>query len=71
MTTEEMTAEQLSGVAGPSKVRWDYHPELPIEDVPVFVWPPRPLAALKYLVSRAYLLSVVLPFGLLAAITWA
>ena len=71
MTTEEMTAEHLSGVAGPSKARWDYHPELPIEDVPVFVWPPRPLAALKYLLSRAYLLSVVLPFGLLAAITWA
>ena len=37
----------------------------------MFVWPPRPVAAIKYLLSRAYLFSIVLPFSLFALITWA
>ena len=57
--------------AGQNKSSWNYQPSLPIEGVPVFVWPPRPVAAIKYLLSRAYLFSVVLPFSLFALITWA
>ena len=58
-------------VAEQNKSSWNYQPSLPIEGVPVFVWPPRPVAAIKYLLSRAYLFSVVLPFSLFALITWA
>ncbi len=47
-----------------------WHPPLPLEGVPVFVWPPRPLAALKYLVSLTFLWSIIVPFGALAAFTW-
>ena len=57
--------------AGQNKAPWNYQPSIPIEGVPVFVWPPRPVAAIKYLLSRAYLFSIVLPFSLFALITWA
>ena len=49
---------------------WTYHPELPLGNVPVFVWPLRIVDGLKYIFSRAYLLSVIIPFGSLAAFTW-
>ena len=48
---------------------WEYHPQLPLANVPVFVWPLRVVEAIKYLVSRAFL-SVFVPFWTLAAITW-
>jgi len=49
---------------------WNFHPPLPLEPSPVFVWPPRPLGALKYLISVPFLGSVVLPFGAVATLTW-
>ena len=49
---------------------WAWHPPLPLEGVPVFVWPPRPVAAMKYLVSLAFLGSIVVPFGVLATLSW-
>ena len=48
---------------------WEYHPELPLGSVPVFVWPLRIVGGLKYLVSRTFL-SVFVPFGALAAFSW-
>ena len=57
-------------IAGQDKSPWNYQPSIPIEGVPVFVWPPRPVAAIKYLLSRVYLFSVVIPFGLFGLITW-
>mgnify|MGYP003725343515 FL=1 len=65
------SAINTDGIAGQNKSSWNYQPSLPIEGTPVFVWPPRPVAAIKYLLSRAYLFSVVMPFGLFALITWA
>ena len=55
---------------GARKDAWAWHPPLPLQGIPVFVWPPRPLAALKYLVSVAFLGSVMIPFGALAIVTW-
>ena len=49
---------------------WAWHPPLPLAGVPIFVWPPRPVAALKYLGSVAYLGSVIVPFGVLATLSW-
>ena len=52
------------------KVTWAWHPPLPLEDVPVFVWPPRPMDALRHFASLAFLWSVMLPFGALATFSW-
>ncbi len=49
---------------------WLWHPRLPIENAPVFDWPPRPLAILKYLFGKGFLLSQNFAFVLLAIITW-
>ena len=49
---------------------WAWHPPLPLAPVPVFVWPPRPVAAIRYLVSLTFLGSVIVPFGALAALSW-
>ena len=49
---------------------WAWHPPLPLPPVPVFVWPPRPVAALRYLVSLTFLGSIIAPFGVLAALSW-
>ena len=54
----------------PHRAGWAWHPPLPLAPVPVFVWPPRPFDAFRYLLSRAFLGSVLLPFFALAAITW-
>ena len=54
----------------PGRSGWVWHPPLPLKAAPVFVWPPRPLAALRYLLSRAFLGSVMIPFAALATITW-
>ncbi len=52
------------------KDAWAWHPPLPLQGIPVFVWPPRPLAALKFLASLSFLGSVMVPFGALAIVTW-
>ena len=49
---------------------WAWHPPLPLGPVPIFVWPPRPVAALRYLVSLTFLGSIMAPFGALAALSW-
>ena len=49
---------------------WHWHPPLPLERVPVLVFPPRLTAAIRYLFSPAYLGSVVIPFGGSATLTW-
>ena len=62
---EPAAASRVSRAGG-----WAWHPPLPLAGVPVFVWPLRPVAAVRYLVSRAYLWSIVVPFGALATFTW-
>ena len=49
---------------------WAWHPPLPLEGAPIFVFPPRPLAALRWLVSVGFLWSFVLPYVGLAVFTW-
>ena len=52
------------------RATWAWHPRLPLRDVPVFVWPPRLGATLRYLVSLAFLGSLLLPFTATATLTW-
>jgi sterol desaturase/sphingolipid hydroxylase (fatty acid hydroxylase superfamily) len=56
---------------GGRKVIWAWHPPLPLARVPLFVWPLRPLAALRFLSSLGFLWSLMIPFGALAIFTWA
>lgn len=53
-----------------NKKIWNWLPPLPIQSAPIFVWPPRVLDALKFLVSSPFIGSIMLPYVLLAMITW-
>ena len=73
MSGTKFSSHAVRDAAQPSpspRAGWAWHPPLPLAPVPVFVWPPRPLVTLRYLLSRAFLGSVLIPFGALAAITW-
>lgn len=56
--------------AGMNKGLWAWHPPLPLEGIPVLVFPPRPVKALRWFFSIAFLWSLLIPYTLLAAITW-
>ena len=49
---------------------WGWRPPLPLESVPIFVWPPRPREALRYCLSLAFFGSVLAPFTATAVLTW-
>ncbi len=59
-----------SAKPGPASGPWNWHPPLPLEMPPVFAWPPRPLAALKFLLGRGFLLSQAGVYIALAVLTW-
>lgn len=49
---------------------WHYHPDLPIRNSELFIWPPRPMAWLRWL-RRTWLTVAMTPVWLgLAAVTW-
>ena len=52
LVTNFFTLSQMSDTASKKENTssvWNYHPELPIEPVPYWSWPPRPMAAFKWL----------------------
>ena len=53
-----------------SATAWAFRPPIPIEAAPVFVWPPRPMEALRYLLSLGFLGSLVIPLAVLASLSW-
>ena len=55
---------------GSNKSTWHWQPPVPVEEVPVFVWPVRPVAVLKFLLGWAYLGSTIVPFCALSALSW-
>ena len=70
MADKRLDMSELGTVTGAHKENWAWQPPLPLQGTPVFAWPPRPVAAVKFLVSLGYLWSVIIPFGALATITW-
>ena len=56
------------------KSPWAWQPPLPTENAPLFAWPPRPMAALKYLFNRVLhkvgTVSIILIFVVLAIMSW-
>ncbi len=49
---------------------WNWHPELPVQNSPVFSWPPRPVAAVKFVARSWIRLSEQLIFALMAVAVW-
>ena len=53
-----------------ARANWAWQPPIPLDRVPVFMWPPRIPATVRYFLSKPFLLSFMLPFGGLATFTW-
>jgi Delta7-sterol 5-desaturase len=49
---------------------WAWHPPLPLEGAHVFVFPPRPLASIRWIFSVGFLWSIVLVYVGTATFTW-
>ena len=49
---------------------WHWHPDLPIPNSPVFAWPPRPFAAVRWLAGYWLAISFVVLELILALIVW-
>ena len=49
---------------------WNYTPELPLKMPPVFVWPPQPVRALKFILGRGFVMSQMTINVLLAMAVW-
>lgn len=54
----------------PKKEDWAWTPALPLQGIPVLVWPPRPAAAFRWFGSASFLGAVAIPFGATAVVTW-
>ncbi|MBC6439129.1 MAG: sterol desaturase family protein [Rhodospirillales bacterium] len=65
----DTTGEQTFTPNDPRKP-WLWHPELPIELPPLFTWPLKPIAFLRWFCGRGFLLSVSWLYFGLAAIAW-
>ena len=55
--------------AGRSR-EWHWHPDLPIPTSPVFAWPPRPVAALRWLAGSWLALSMIVFEVATACLVW-
>ena len=53
------TAQETPVAAGAAR-DWNWHPDLPIPTNPLFAWPPRPLAAAKWLAGSWLAVSATL-----------
>ncbi len=70
MANSKQKPNELDRIAQKQKDAWAWQPPLPIVEAAVIVWPPQPVAALKYIFSLAYLWSVLIPFGAVAVVAW-
>ena len=70
MVDEHHEPGELAGEVGLQSQPWAWHPPLPIEYAPFFVWPPRPVEALKWFFSVALMWSLLMPLAALAVVTW-
>ncbi|MEM7294294.1 MAG: sterol desaturase family protein [Pseudomonadota bacterium] len=49
---------------------WAWHPNLPLPAAPVWVWPPQPVNAAKYLIGEGFVWSTASLFVSLAVLSW-
>jgi lathosterol oxidase len=55
----------------PNKKTWNYHPDLPLKDGSIFVWPPRPSQLLQWFFTHWLVLSERVLIVGLAILMWA
>jgi len=63
----EEPKDDRSALADP---KWDWHPDVPLENSPIFIWPPRPLVSLKSLASNWIELTGRVVFLITAVLSW-
>lgn len=56
--------------AGSSR-EWNWHPDLPVAVTPLFCWPPRPIATLRWFAMNWLPITEYLIYALMAWATWA
>lgn len=66
----EAAADPESVLASKRNAVWNWHPELPITNAKIFVWPPSPLVGLKELASYWFTLTGRVVILLTAVVSW-
>ncbi len=69
MSTDHTNSHDLEREPNLRKT-WNWSPQVPIDLAPIIEWPPRPLAAIRFLLGRGYVYSTAAIFILLAILTW-
>ncbi|NNF81089.1 MAG: sterol desaturase family protein [Rhizobiales bacterium] len=64
------TPQAVGAPAKPVREEWNWHPELPIGNSPVFDWPPRPVAAFRWFAKSWLRISEQSLFAVAAVIVW-
>ena len=64
------TSSQRHSESSTSDSTWAWHPSLPVEFGPVFIWPPQPLKTARYLLGGGYLVSQNLIYFAVAMVSW-
>jgi hypothetical protein len=70
MSSRPCDHEPIKQATGSGGGTWAWHPPLPLEGAPVFVFPPRPLASIRWIFSVGFLWSIVLLYVGTAVFTW-
>ena len=65
-----MSAADQHLKAGSNK-EWRWHPDLPVAVTPLFSWPPRPMATLRWFVANWLPMIEFMIYALIAWATWA
>jgi sterol desaturase/sphingolipid hydroxylase (fatty acid hydroxylase superfamily) len=71
MSATGSPAAAFGGKAAPPQATWNWRPALPLQNAPLFAWPPEPLKTLKWLATTWLTLTEKVIYLLLAVITWA
>lgn len=50
--------------------QWNYRPHVPIEVSPLFAWPPRPIAVVKWIAARWFTLAENSILAVVACVSW-
>ncbi len=57
MPKSHSNADQSAAASEPMSKTWHWHPKLPLDPVPYWLWPPQPLSVLKWLAGYWFKLS--------------
>lgn len=70
MTTTIEQGQSTGSTSQPISREWNWHPDLPIPNSPVFAWPPRPKEAIRWLASYWLAVSMIVLEVITACVVW-